>query len=87
MQVAQIPWDREARFSLPVSVWKAAIDAHYPESAWLRLPRDVFDRLYRYKVARGIPTWQGVIDQLLNQSEDQSEHHEVVEHAAVDGGR
>ena len=83
LQVAQIPWDREARFSLPVSVWKAAIDAHYPGSAWLRLPRDVFDRLYRYKVARGIPSWQGVIDQLL----DQAEHYEVAEHAAVDGER
>ncbi|MGA7156727.1 MAG: DUF6084 family protein [Acidobacteriaceae bacterium] len=69
IQIAQIPWDREARFDLPVAVWKAAIDAHYPETAWLRLPRDVFDRLYRYKVARGIPLWQTVIDQLLDQSE------------------
>jgi hypothetical protein len=69
MQIAQIPWDREARFQLPIAAWKGAIDAHYPDSAWLRLPRDVFDRLYRYKVARGIPMWQGVIDRLLDESE------------------
>lgn len=84
MQIAQIPWDREARFSLPVEVWKAAIDMHYPETAWVRLPREAFDRLYRYKVARGIPTWERVIDQLL----DKAEHAEVAgELAAADGGR
>jgi hypothetical protein len=69
MQIAQIPWDREARFNLPVDVWKAAIDAHYPETAWLRLPRETFDRLYQYKVARGITTWQRVIEGILDQVE------------------
>jgi Family of unknown function (DUF6084) len=69
MQIAQIPWDREARFQLPVAVWKRAIDAHYPGSAWLRLPRETFDRLYRYKVGRGIPMWHEVLEQLLDQAE------------------
>jgi hypothetical protein len=83
MQIAQIPWDREVRFQLPVEVWKAAIDAHYPESAWLRLPRETFDRLYRYKVARGIPTWERVVLRLL----DEAERGEVAEElAVVDGG-
>jgi hypothetical protein len=82
MQIAQIPWDREARLQLPVEVWKQAIDAHYPGSAWLRLPRESFDRLYRYKVARGIPTWERVLDRLL----DQAEQGEVAgELAAAEG--
>lgn len=83
LQIAQIPWDREARLQLSVDAWKAAVDAHYPETAWLRLPRDVFDRLYRYKVARGIPMWQGVIDRLLNESE----RAELSGELAVGGGR
>jgi hypothetical protein len=84
MQIAQIPWDREARFSLSVDTWKAAIDQHYPETAWLRLPRDVFDRLYRYKVARGIPLWDGVLERLLNDAE----HAELVrELATAEGAR
>jgi hypothetical protein len=69
MQIAQIPWDREARFQLDVDVWKAAIDMHYPGAAWLRLSRDAFDRLYRYKVSRGIPMWEGVLNRLLDQAE------------------
>lgn len=69
MQIAQIPWDREAHFHLSVDVWKAAVDMHYPDSAWLRLPRETFDRLYRYRVSRGIPMWEGVLAQLLDQAE------------------
>jgi hypothetical protein len=83
MQIAQISWDREARLQLPVDVWKQAIDAHYPGSAWLRLPRDTFDRLYRYKVARGVPSWERVLDRLL----DQAEQAEVAsELTAAEGG-
>lgn len=84
IQIAQIPWDREARFQLPVAVWKGAIDAHYPNSAWLRLTRETFDRLYLYKIARGIPTWDRVVERLL----DHAEAGEVTQElAATDGGR
>jgi hypothetical protein len=69
MQIAQIPWDREVRFKLPFEVWKAAIDAHYPETAWLRLSRDTFDRLYRFKSARGIPFWNDLLEQLMDNAE------------------
>lgn len=81
LQIAQIPWDREAAFKLPVEAWKAAIDAHYPDTAWLRLPRDVFDRLYRFKVARGIPMWEGVVERLLNEAE----HAEAMKELAAVG--
>ncbi len=69
LQVMQIPWDREARFRLPVEVWKAAVDMHYPDAVWMRLPKDTFDRLYRYKVARGIPMMDRLLDQLLDRAE------------------
>lgn len=73
LQVAPIPWACEARFELPVQVWRAAIDAHYPDLAWMRVPKETFDRLYRFKVARGIPMW----DQLLNQLMDRAEISEL----------
>jgi hypothetical protein len=65
LQVAQIPWDREACFKLPVAVWKAIMDAHYPNSAWLSLRRDAFEQLYDYKVRNGLPTWEQVIERLI----------------------
>ena len=65
LQVSQIPWEKEANFRLPVSVWKDMIDLYYPNSAWLCLGRDAFDRLYRWKCSRGIPTWEQAIETLL----------------------
>jgi hypothetical protein len=69
LQVAQISWDKEARYRLPVQVWKQMMEIYYPNSAWLSLRKDVFDRLYRYKVRRGIPTWEQALERLLPDEE------------------
>jgi len=65
LQVAPISWDKEARYKLPVKVWREMMEAYYPNSAWLHLHKDAFDRLYRYKVRRGIPTWEELIEILV----------------------
>jgi hypothetical protein len=65
LQVEQIPWDREATFRLPVRVWKEMMERYYPNSAWLCLRRDVFDRLYDYKLGLGVPTWEQALERLL----------------------
>ena len=65
LQVAQVPWDREANFRLPVSVWKEMMEVHFPITAWLCLRRDVFEQLYEYKVRHGIPTWEQAITRAL----------------------
>jgi hypothetical protein len=65
LQVAPIPWDKEARFRLPVKSWREMMDIYYPNSAWLCLRRDVFERLYQYKVEHGIPTWEQALESVL----------------------
>ena len=65
VQVAPIPWNNEARFRLPVRIWREMMDFYYPNSAWLCLRRDVFERLYQYKMQRGIPTWEQTLEALL----------------------
>lgn len=65
LQAAPISWDKEARFKLPVQVWREMMAAYYPNSAWLCLQRDAFDRLYQYKVLHGIPTWEEVLERIL----------------------
>ena len=66
----RIPWSAEARFRMPVSVWRDLMDQQYPDGAWLCLRRDVFDRLYRHKARRQVPTWESVIDELLDHASD-----------------
>jgi hypothetical protein len=65
LQVAQISWEKEAKYRLPIRVWREMMDFYYPNSVWLSLRRDVFDRLSRYKMRRGIPTWEQAFDSLL----------------------
>jgi hypothetical protein len=47
-------------------VWKNLMDTHYPNSAWLALRRDIFEKLYQYKVREGIPTWEEAIERALS---------------------
>jgi hypothetical protein len=66
LQVAPISWDKEAKYRLPVKVWKDLMDVYYPNSAWLALQRDTFEKLYQYKVREGIPTWEEALERALN---------------------
>jgi Family of unknown function (DUF6084) len=66
LQVAPISWSKEARFRLPVATWRHLMETYYPNLAWLQLRQDVFDRLYRYKVRHGIPTWEQLMERILS---------------------
>jgi hypothetical protein len=66
LQVAPISWEKEARFKLPVKLWRAMMDSYYPNNVWLNLRRDLFDRLYLYKMRHGIPTWEQALENLLS---------------------
>jgi hypothetical protein len=65
LQVTQISWEKDARYRLPVRMWRDMMDVYYPNSVWLCLRRDVFDRLYRYKVRRGIPTFEQALERVI----------------------
>jgi hypothetical protein len=65
LQVGRIGWDKDADFRLPVSAWRAMIDRYFPDSAWLRLRRESFDRLTAYKARHTLLSWEQVVDRLL----------------------
>ena len=65
LQVSPISWDKEAKYRLPVKVWKDLMEEYYPNSAWLALRKDTFERLYEFKVREGIPTWEQALDRAL----------------------
>ncbi|WP_336206920.1 DUF6084 family protein [Nonomuraea sp. LPB2021202275-12-8] len=64
---ARIGWDTEARFRMPVSAWRDAMERHFPASAWLRLDRGTFDRLYAYRARHTLTGWDDVVDRLLKE--------------------
>jgi hypothetical protein len=66
LQVQQISWNKECTYRMPLQVWKDMMEEHYPNSAWIGLQRDVFDRLYAYKRSQGFTTWEETIAGLLD---------------------
>jgi len=63
--VQQVPWDREERFDMPVSVWRDLIQQHFPNTGWVRLDRDTIDALAVYRSSRGLLGFDEAITSLL----------------------
>ena len=65
LQVQQISWKSECTWKMPVRAWHDLMDHHYPGIAWLALSRDNFERLYAFRRAHGLATWDRTLEQLL----------------------
>ena len=70
--VERVAWDKEASFRLPVSVWRGVMDLYFPNSGWLRVRRETFDRLQRFKADRALMTWDQAFEHLLKQAGEES---------------
>lgn len=69
LQAGQISWSKEAFYRFPITIWQEMMARYYPNSAYVRLHKDVFDRLYRYKTMHGLPTWEEAVVSLLESAE------------------
>jgi hypothetical protein len=67
-EVEQVPWSLEARYRVPVTVWRDLMDRFFPNSGWIRLQSDTLDALQHYKAARALPTWEDAFAALLKQA-------------------
>ncbi|HVU99802.1 MAG TPA: DUF6084 family protein [Verrucomicrobiae bacterium] len=65
LQVERISWDKECVYRMPAETWRGLMEAHYPNSAWVYLRRDAFERLCEYKRESGLATWEAVVDSLI----------------------
>ncbi len=65
LQMTPLPWDREATWRLPVALWRAAIDSHFPDAGWLRLRKQTLGDLLAFKGRHALPSWDGVMEKLL----------------------
>ena len=66
LQVAMVPWSCSASFKLPVDTWRSMMAAYYPGGGWVRLETATLDRLAVSKAARGLPTFDATIAELLD---------------------
>jgi len=72
-EVHQVPWDCEARYQLPVPVWRRMIDLYFPGTGWIRLDRDVLQQLADYRAQHGLITWEETLSTLLSAARTEAE--------------
>ncbi len=72
-QIEQVPWSKEAHFRLPLSVWREAIEVHFPDSGWIKLSNSTLAELLAFKSMNALPTWDATIAALLARAADSDE--------------
>lgn len=70
LRVTPISWEKEARYQLAANLWRRLMDTYFPNSAWLRLRKDVFDHLAAFKTGAGLTTWEDAVERLLDAHEE-----------------
>jgi hypothetical protein len=65
LQMDLISWSKEAAYRLPVRIWQELMDFYYPNTTWLRIDREIFDEIYRYKRNNGFTGWDETLRALL----------------------
>jgi hypothetical protein len=68
LQVTQVPWEKEADFKMPVSLWKDMMQAYFPDGKWLKIDREVFEKINRYKALMAFPTLETCLESLINEA-------------------
>ena len=64
-EVEQVPWACEARWRLPVRVWRDMIDAFFPNSGYVRVSGDVLKELAAYRARHDLISWDETMRRLL----------------------
>lgn len=63
--VEMLPWNLECAARLPLQTWQAAMDARFPDQAWIRIPRATYEALRRYRAEQKLADWETTFGSLL----------------------
>jgi len=66
LRTALLAEESELRYDLDAALVRRGLDRFFPGSAWVRLSRDTFERLWALRSRRALPTWDHTIDALLD---------------------
>lgn len=65
MQIVQISWEESADFRMPIAAWQRMIDAYYPNRGWVPAGEETIERLRRFKLEQGLPSYEAALERLL----------------------
>jgi len=64
-----VPWHLECGYRLPAQLWRDAMNHFFPNQAWIRIRKDTFDELYRFRTEHALLSWEDTVRKLLQTSE------------------
>lgn len=70
LQVLPVSWSSSAQYKLPVTTWRAMIAEHYPGGGWIRIDETTLAALNHRRAARGLPSFDACINELLDGTGD-----------------
>jgi hypothetical protein len=66
MQIVQISWEESTDFRMPIAAWQRMIDAYYPNRGWVPAGTETIERLRRFKLEQGLPSYEVALERLLD---------------------
>jgi hypothetical protein len=66
LQITLVPWEKEALYKMRADLWQEMMDSHFPNSRWMRLRKDIYDRLITYKAQSASPTLESCLESILD---------------------
>ena len=69
LQIVQISWEESCSYRLPVAVWQQLVDAFYPGRGWVPATAATVERLRRFKLDQGLPSYDAALARLLDAGE------------------
>lgn len=60
-----VPWHLECSYRMPAHLWREAMNQFFPNQAWIRIHKDTFDELYRFKTQHSLLSWEETLQKLL----------------------
>jgi hypothetical protein len=63
--VSPVPWECEARYRMPVAVWRDLMESWFPGTEWVRMRRETVEALAHYRHVRGLTNWDDAVTSLL----------------------
>jgi Family of unknown function (DUF6084) len=66
LQIVQLSWEESSNYRMPIAIWEEMIAAHYPYRGWVPAGSETIERLRRYKLEQGLPSYEAALERLLD---------------------
>jgi hypothetical protein len=70
LQVVPVSWSNSAQYSMEVEVWRSMMAEHYPGGGWIRVQDGTLAALNQRRAARGLPSFDACVQELLEEAAD-----------------